>query len=76
MWVDRSRRGLGLGRRILVALEAQAAELGFEVLRLETNRTPAEAQGLYRRYGYREVAAFNDDPYADHWFEKRIETVP
>lgn len=74
MWVDRSKRGLGLGRRILAALEAQAAELGFEVLRLETNRSLGEAQGLYRRCGYREVAAFNDDPYADHWFEKTIQT--
>ena len=31
-----------------------------------------EAQALYRRSGYREVAPFNDEPYAHHWFEKRI----
>ena len=23
--------------------------------------------------GYREVAAFNDEPYADHWFEKDLD---
>jgi DNA-binding MarR family transcriptional regulator/GNAT superfamily N-acetyltransferase len=72
MWVSREVRGTGLGRRLLLALEKEAAGLGMGLLRLETNRSLHEAQSLYRRNGYREVAAFNDDPYADHWFEKRI----
>ena len=42
------------------------------MLRLETNRSLTEAIGLYRASGYREVDAFNDEPYAHHWFEKRI----
>jgi ribosomal protein S18 acetylase RimI-like enzyme len=61
-----------MGRRLLLALEKQAAALGMELLRLETNRSLHEAQALYRRNGYREVPAFNDDPYADHWFEKKL----
>jgi DNA-binding MarR family transcriptional regulator/GNAT superfamily N-acetyltransferase len=72
MWVSREVRGTGLGRRLLLALEKEAAGLGMELLRLETNRSLHEAQALYRRNGYREVSSFNDDPYADHWFEKRI----
>jgi DNA-binding MarR family transcriptional regulator/ribosomal protein S18 acetylase RimI-like enzyme len=72
MWVDPSFRGLGLGRRILAALEDQARELGFTLVRLETNGALAEAVRLYRASGYREVEAFNDDPYAQHWFEKRL----
>ena len=72
MWVDQTARGLGLGRRILEALEEQAAELGLHTVRLETNRSLHAAQKLYRSSGYREVAAFNDDPYADFWFEKTI----
>ena len=70
MWVSGTVRGAGVGRRLLVALEKEAAALGVKVLRLETNRSLHEAQALYRRNGYREVPAFNDDPYADHWFEK------
>jgi hypothetical protein len=27
---------------------------------------------MYRSRGYREVAPFNDEPHADHWFEKRL----
>jgi ribosomal protein S18 acetylase RimI-like enzyme len=72
MWVSREVRGTGVGRRLLLALENEAAGLGMELLRLESNRSLHEAQALYRRNGYREVAAFNADPYADHWFEKRI----
>jgi ribosomal protein S18 acetylase RimI-like enzyme len=72
MWVSPEVRGAGVGRRLLLALEKEAAGLGMGLLRLETNRSLSEAQALYRRNGYREVAAFNDDPYADHWFEKRI----
>ncbi len=71
MWVSQQVRGAGVGRRLLLALEKQAAALGMELLRLETNRSLHEAQRLYRRNGYREVPAFNDDPYAHHWFEKR-----
>ena len=71
MWVSREVRGSGVGRRLLLALEKEAAGLGMKLLRLETNRSLHEAQALYRRNGYREVAAFNDDLYADHWFEKR-----
>lgn len=73
MWVAASARGLGVGRRLLQALERHASESGVLVLRLETNRALTEAISLYRRSGYVEVEAFNDEPYAHHWFEKRIE---
>ena len=76
MWVAPAARGLGLGRRLLTELEAHAAAHGVRTLRLETNRTLAEAIGLYRASGYREVAAFNDEPYAHHWFEKTLGPGP
>lgn len=72
MWVADSARGLGLGRRMLDALEDQARTLGFTRLRLETHPALREAIALYRSAGYREVPAFNDEPYAGHWFEKEI----
>ena len=27
---------------------------------------------MYRGNGYVEIARYNDDPYANHWFEKRL----
>jgi DNA-binding MarR family transcriptional regulator/GNAT superfamily N-acetyltransferase len=73
MWVAPAVRGLGLGRRLLAELEARAAATGVHALRLETNRALGEAISLYRAAGYREVAPFNDEPYAHHWFEKILE---
>jgi DNA-binding MarR family transcriptional regulator len=72
MWIAPAARGLGLGRRLLAELELRAAEYGAAVIRLETNRSLSEAIGLYRSAGYREVAAFSDETYADHWFEKEL----
>jgi len=71
MWITPSARGLGAGRRLLDELERHARERGVAVLRLETNRALSEAIALYRRSGYVEVEAFNAEPYAHHWFEKR-----
>jgi len=70
MWVAPAARGLGIGTRILLRLEELARERRLPLLRLETNKALTEAQSLYRRHGFREVPAFNDEPYAHHWFEK------
>ena len=73
MWVAAQARGLGIGQRLLAEAEAQARVAGARVVRLETNRALTEAIALYRGSGYVEVAAFSDEPYAHHWFEKRLE---
>ncbi len=39
MWVASDVRGLGLGRRLLERLSAEAASRGMLILRLETNRS-------------------------------------
>jgi DNA-binding MarR family transcriptional regulator/GNAT superfamily N-acetyltransferase len=74
MWVTGSVRGLGVGRRILLELETRAAARGATEVWLETNRALGEAIGLYRSSGYQEVPAFNDEPYAHHWFAKRLDS--
>jgi len=76
MWIAPDARGLGLGRRMLRELEEQAASHHVPTLHLETNASLTEAIALYRTSGYREVAAFNDEPYADHWFEKKLGPLP
>jgi DNA-binding MarR family transcriptional regulator/GNAT superfamily N-acetyltransferase len=72
MWVAPGARGLGVGRRMLTELEHHARRRGTAVLRLETSRLLTEAIRLYRSAGYVEVPAFNDEPYAHHWFEKHL----
>ena len=72
LWVADDARGLGVGRRLLHELEARAVDAGHRTVRLDTNGTLTEAITLYRSSGYREIPAFNDEPYAQHWFEKDL----
>jgi DNA-binding MarR family transcriptional regulator/GNAT superfamily N-acetyltransferase len=75
MWVADSARGLGVGRRLLSELEDQAVRHCARTVRLETNKTLAEAISLYRSAGYTEIPRFNDEPYAHHWFEKELSSL-
>jgi DNA-binding MarR family transcriptional regulator/GNAT superfamily N-acetyltransferase len=72
MWIAPAARGLGLGRRLLEELEACALSSGAPVARIETSAVLTEALALYRSTGWVEVRAFNDEPFADHWFEKTL----
>lgn len=72
MWLHPDVRGRGLGRRLLEELEKQAHALGFRRVRLDTSAHLPEAIALYRKAGYVEIAPYNDNPYAAHWFEKAL----
>lgn len=72
LWVAPAARGLRLGRRLMDATEDAARGLGIALLRLDTNSALPEAGQLYRTTGWREIPRFNDDPYPDLFFEKRL----
>ncbi|MBX4957269.1 bifunctional helix-turn-helix transcriptional regulator/GNAT family N-acetyltransferase [Rhizobium lentis] len=72
LWVAPSARGLGLAKRLMTAAETIAHELSVRLLRLDTNSALSEAQQLYRGTGWTEIERFNDDPYPDTFFEKRL----
>jgi len=75
LWVSPEVRGVGLGRRLMDRLEAEARERGVRTVRLDTNRNLTEAITMYRNSGYHEIVAFNDEPNAHHWFEKHLVKV-
>ena len=72
MWIAPAARGLGLGRGLLEHLEACALASGVRVTRIETSAVLTEALALYRSTGWVEVPPFNNEPFADHWFEKAL----
>jgi len=72
MWVDRDWRGLGLAGRLLRRLEDEASALGHRRVWLDTNRALTPAIAMYRAAGYSDIDRYNDNPYADFWFEKRL----
>ncbi len=55
-WSDHTRR-----TDLTVALPPRRRSMSFR-----------RAGSKYRPAGYLEVGAFNDEPFAPHWFEKRI----
>jgi putative acetyltransferase len=74
MFVDPSLRGKGVGRAILRRVEQEALSSRLSCVRLETGTLQAEALGLYRSEGYREIPPFGDyrpDPLSV-FMEKRI----
>jgi DNA-binding MarR family transcriptional regulator len=73
LWVSPTARGLGLARRLMVAVEDAARDLALPLLRLDTNSALPEAIALYRKTGWVEIPRFNDDPYPDVFFEKRLD---
>jgi DNA-binding MarR family transcriptional regulator/predicted GNAT family N-acyltransferase len=72
LWVSPAARGLGLARRLMTEVERIAGEIGVEVLRLDSRSILSEAVALYRKTGWTEIGRFNDDPYPDMFFEKRL----
>jgi GNAT superfamily N-acetyltransferase len=72
MWLHPAIRGRGAGRALLAALEAEAVALGARRGVLDTNATLESALALYRTTGWVEVAAYNRNEAATHWFAKDL----
>ncbi|CAL9430542.1 hypothetical protein SUDANB43_02028 [Streptomyces sp. enrichment culture] len=65
-------RGRGGAALLVRAAEDVARTLGAERMVLDTRGDLVEARALYARLGYAETDAYNESPYAEHWFAKRL----
>ncbi|WP_418155823.1 GNAT family N-acetyltransferase [Actinoalloteichus caeruleus] len=72
LFVLPDHRGRGLGARLLSAAEDAARDLGATRMRLDTRADLVEARSLYTSRGFREIPAYSNAPYSDHWFEKSL----
>jgi putative acetyltransferase len=65
LYVRPTLRGSGTGRRLVTEIINRAKSLGYETMRLDTIPGRMDnAISLYRRYGFREIAAYYDNPIA------------
>jgi len=69
MWVRPAHQGLGLGHRLIDGCLAEARALGFQVIRLDTERQMEAALHLYRSRGFREIPDYNGNARAQVWME-------
>lgn len=74
MWVSGAVRRAGLGTRLLRRLEDVARATGRRRILLDTNAALTEAIALYEREGYVAVPRYDDNPYAQRWFAKALDS--
>lgn len=70
VYVERNRRGQGIGTLLLRALEARAREIGYHKLVLAGFPSNEAALQLYRRRGFRTVGVYEEQGFLDgHWVD-------
>jgi protein-tyrosine phosphatase len=72
MFFSPKARGKGLSRALLTRLEDAAIAFGCDVAKLDTRSCLTEARALYVSQGYVETTRYNDNPFAQHFYEKPL----
>lgn len=72
IFLDKTERGRGTGRRLLFELEEHARRLGYTRVRLTTGDRQPEALAMFRSTGYQEIPPFTDGAFTRHWMEKGL----
>lgn len=65
MYVRKSHRGKGCGEELLKFSIEAARKLSYQSLRFDTLKILKPAISLYKKYGFKEIEAYRDNPYDD-----------
>jgi len=76
LFVRPAQRGQGLGRRLAAAILAEGRAAGYRRMVLDTVPKLAEAIGLYRSLGFREISAYCHNPIEGALFFERTLAPP
>jgi GNAT superfamily N-acetyltransferase len=71
MYVQPAYRGKGIGRALIEDLIAEAREIGYQRIRLDSARYMKEAHSLYRSVGFQEIESYPESEipaeFHQHW---------
>ena len=62
LYVRPAFRGRGVAKALVARLLSDAREIGYSHMRLDTLPFLVEAIALYRKFGFREIPPYNDNP--------------
>lgn len=72
LYVAQSWRGHGWGLTLCTAAIQAARSLGYQRVRLDTTRQAVAAIKLFNRIGFRQIGRYNDNSFAELFFELTI----
>jgi GNAT superfamily N-acetyltransferase len=79
MYVRPGNRKRGLGRALINQLVAEATQIGYERVRLDSARFMKEAHHLYQTTGFREIDAYEGSEipkeFQEHWVFMEMELL-
>ena len=64
LYVSPTARGVGAGRLLVETLLIEAKSIGYAEIVLDTLPSMTEAQGLYERFGFRDIPPYRPNPIA------------
>lgn len=66
--------GKGIGRQLVERLIQDATQTGYRFMRLDSFRWLESAYGIYRKFGFYEIAPYNQYPHPDVYYMEKILT--
>ena len=72
LYVTSEGRGLGLGKRLVETLFAEARRIGYREMRLDTLPSMHEAIALYSRFGFEPIEPYFDTPVEGNLFMRKV----
>ena len=73
LFVREEFRGIGLGEKLIEKLIAEAREIGYKKMRLDTLPDKmGKAVKLYKSHGFHKIAPYYDNPYKETLFMELV----